>query len=198
MQNFWNDRYSSTSDFIYGKEPNEFFKSQIDLLKPGKILLPCDGEGRNGVYAARIGWDVFAFDQSMEGQKKAMSLAKEYSVGLNYEIADALAITYLENSFDAIALIFSHLPTAVREKFHAKAISWLKPGGTLILEAYNPLQLNNNTGGPKDVSMLYTPELMKADFGRLSKLDIKTEHLAINEGEFHSGISDVIRVIGVK
>jgi hypothetical protein len=37
---------------MYGTTPNEFFKQQLDLLEPGNILLPADGEGRNAVYAA--------------------------------------------------------------------------------------------------------------------------------------------------
>jgi hypothetical protein len=40
----------------YGRIPlwrssNLFFKQIIDTLPTGKILLPADGEGRNGVYA---------------------------------------------------------------------------------------------------------------------------------------------------
>lgn len=45
----WNKRYSS-EEYIYGTEPNEFFRQQIDLMDTGKLLLP--GEGRNAVYAA--------------------------------------------------------------------------------------------------------------------------------------------------
>tara|TARA_R100001377_G_C3182541_1_gene107226 strand:+ start:629 stop:811 length:183 start_codon:yes stop_codon:yes gene_type:complete len=45
---------------FYGTEPNDFFKQQIDKLKPGKILIPEEGEGRNAVYAASQGWKLMA------------------------------------------------------------------------------------------------------------------------------------------
>lgn len=69
MKQFWDNRYSSAS-FAYGEEPNEFFKEHLSKLTPGRILLPGDGEGRNGVFAASLGWDVEAFDISSEGKKR--------------------------------------------------------------------------------------------------------------------------------
>ena len=71
----WDNRYSA-DDYIYGIEPNSYFKSIIDSLKPGSLLLPGEGEGRNAVYAASKGWKVTAYDISTEGRKKAMALAK--------------------------------------------------------------------------------------------------------------------------
>ena len=41
--------------------------------KPGRILLAGEGEGRNAVYAASLGWEVYAFDFSMVAKKKALS-----------------------------------------------------------------------------------------------------------------------------
>jgi hypothetical protein len=35
----WNERYNS-EEFLFGKEPNRFFKETIDGLIPGIILLP--------------------------------------------------------------------------------------------------------------------------------------------------------------
>ena len=63
MKEFWNARYN-TESYAYGKNPNQYFKDQIGLLPPGKILLAAEGEGRNAVYAASLGWDVFAYDFS--------------------------------------------------------------------------------------------------------------------------------------
>ena len=46
MKEFWNDRYTDDK-FIFGVKPNEFFKSQLDLLTSGKLLLFGEGEGCN-------------------------------------------------------------------------------------------------------------------------------------------------------
>jgi len=63
MKEFWNERYAK-NEFIYGTEPNEFFRKELEILPAGKIILPCDGEGRNAVFAAKLGWKVNAFDFS--------------------------------------------------------------------------------------------------------------------------------------
>ncbi len=41
MTNIWNERYS-LEEYIYGTEPNNFFRGKLDLLIPGKILLPAE------------------------------------------------------------------------------------------------------------------------------------------------------------
>ena len=87
MKTFWDERYSS-EEYIYGKEPNEFFAEQIRRLGPGMILLPAEGEGRNAVYAAQIGWKVHAFDSSSVGAAKALDLAAEKNVNILYAISD--------------------------------------------------------------------------------------------------------------
>ena len=74
MDTFWDSRYD-TDHFVYGIQPNRFFASQIDKLPPGTILLPGEGEGRNAVYAAAVGWEVDAFDQSRIASEKALGFA---------------------------------------------------------------------------------------------------------------------------
>ena len=76
MNNKWDESYN-IEEYRYGETPNLFFKETIDKLPSGKILLPADGEGRNGVYAAKRGWTVDAFDQSSQGRDKALRLAQK-------------------------------------------------------------------------------------------------------------------------
>ena len=76
MKEFWNNIYKK-KEYAYGKEPNKYFKKEIDKINPGKILLAAEGEGRNAVYAASIGWEVYAYDFSEFAYQKAVSLSKE-------------------------------------------------------------------------------------------------------------------------
>jgi len=99
---FWNERYSQ-KDFVYGESPNIFFAETLEKLKPGKIILPCDGEGRNAVHAAREGWEVKAFDLSDAGKLKADHLELKYGVEIDFQIMDALLASYPENSVDVVA-----------------------------------------------------------------------------------------------
>jgi SAM-dependent methyltransferase len=197
MSNFWNERYSE-KEYIYGKDPNVFFEEQLSQLNPGTIILPCEGEGRNAVYAASLGWNVRAFDSSDAGKMKALQLALNKEVIINYVIDDAVTVTYPEDSADVVAFIYAHFPPSIRKQIHQKAIHWLKPGGKIIIEAFHPNQLQNNSGGPKELSMLYTEEMIKEDFEG-SKIELlQTTQTILEEGKYHEGKADIIRFIAVK
>lgn len=197
MSNTWNERYSQT-DYVYGEAPNKFFASVIENLCPGKMILPCEGEGRNAVYAAGKGWSVNAFDSSEAGKNKALQLAFKKKVVIDYVIEDAALIHFTENSADVVAFIYAHFPASVRKPIHQKAIQWLKPGGRIIIEAFTPLQLKNNSGGPKDLAMLYTEEILKEDFNGMQISLLQTMQTTLCEGKYHQGIADIIQFTGVK
>jgi 2-polyprenyl-3-methyl-5-hydroxy-6-metoxy-1,4-benzoquinol methylase len=197
MEEFWNNRYAE-KDFAYGTEPNDFLKDELEKLPAGKILFVCEGEGRNAVFAAKQNWIVEAFDLSKEGKRKASLLAKQNNVSINYQIANASKIEYSENSFHVVVLIYAHFPETIRKSVHERIVSWLKPGGIVVLEAFNPNQLNNTSGGPKDLTMLYTKEIMTDDFKNLMVQQISTETIELNEGKYHIGKADVIRFVGKK
>lgn len=193
----WETRYSQ-HEYIYGKRPNEFLRVTLQGKTPGRILLPCEGEGRNAVYAAGQGWIVDAFDQSINGQVKCMALAAENGVKVNYQIADATEFDAGTERYDMIALIFVHLPPEIRKSVHQKLAGALKTGGMLVLEAFNPQQLRNSSGGPKNKEMLYTPDMLRDDFGTLKIQYLEKVETHIDEGRLHSGLADVVRLIAVK
>jgi 2-polyprenyl-3-methyl-5-hydroxy-6-metoxy-1,4-benzoquinol methylase len=197
MEEFWNNRYAE-KDFAYGTEPNDFLKDELEKLPAGKILFVCEGEGRNAVFAAKQNWIVEAFDLSEEGKRKASLLAKQNNVSINYQIANASTIEYSENSFHVVVLIYAHFPETIRKSVHERIVSWLKPGGLVVMEAFNPNQLKNTSGGPKDLTMLYTKEIMTDDFKDLMVQQISTETIELNEGKYHIGKADVIRFVGKK
>lgn len=197
MKNIWNERFSE-KEYVYGEEPNVFFATQLDALPPGTIILPCEGEGRNSVYAAANGWKVNAFDSSEAGKIKALQLADKKNVVIDYVIEDAIVISYPEKAADVVAFIYAHFSTAVRQQIHRKAMQWLKPGGKIIIEAFNPDQLYNNSGGPKEVSMLYTTQILQEDFQELQVENLQTLQTTLTEGKYHKGVADIIRFVGVK
>lgn len=197
MKESW-DKCYSVQDYVYGKQPNEFFAKQIKNILPKSILLPCEGEGRNAVFAASLGCEVNAFDQSKLGKEKALTLAKENGVFINYIVSDIIDFSAPENSVDLVAFIYAHFPVTTRKIIHQKAIHWLKPGGVIILEAFNPHQLKNTSGGPKDVSMLYTKKMLADDFALLNIELLQSTQINLHEGNLHQGTADVIRLIGKK
>lgn len=197
MQNHWDERYSSP-EYIYGTEPNRFLKEQLKGIEAGKILFPAEGEGRNAVFAATLGWQTDAFDQSIEGQKKALQLAKQKGVSIQYSIQSLEDWNPESGIFDCIVLIFVHMPEELRKKVHTAAIRALKSGGSLILEAFTAEQLKNTSGGPKTTDLLFTKEMLETDFMNLKVIELKETKRTLDEGRLHQGVADVIQFIGTK
>jgi 2-polyprenyl-3-methyl-5-hydroxy-6-metoxy-1,4-benzoquinol methylase len=198
MKDFWNERFGS-SDYFYGKGPNQFLKESASKINPhSKILCLGEGEGRNAVYLASLGHTVTAVDLSDEGKKKAELLAQEKQVNLDYVLSDLADFNFGENKWDVVISIFCHLPTAIRELVHKNVYTSLKEGGQFIIQSYNPEQLKYNSGGPKDPQMLYTQEILLKDFPlfKWTKLDNSMDE--IFEGRGHQGLSSLLSGIGVK
>ena len=195
---FWNERYSS-DEYTYGENPNRFFKEELDKISlPGKLFLPGEGEGRNAVYASKLGWQVDAFDQSANAQKKALKLAQKNKVKLNYNVVDLNKFIPLKNHYDAVAIIFVHFSNDYRKNFHTKMIDSLKSRGKIILEAFSKGQLGKSSGGPQDLSVLYSISEIKKDFYNLKTILLKEENVFLDEGNKHIGEASVIRFVGEK
>lgn len=195
-KNMWDDRYSEP-EYVYGTNPNEFFKQELDKLSPATILLPAEGEGRNAVYAAEHGWKVTAFDQSEEGMTKALRLATLRNVTIDYQLHDLATTEYPEGHFDVIALVFVHTPPQMRQTLHRKLMGFLKPGGTLILTGFSKEQLQFSSGGPKDATMLFSPDELREDFEDLLITSLQQQEVVIEEGEYHKGRASVVKMVGV-
>jgi 2-polyprenyl-3-methyl-5-hydroxy-6-metoxy-1,4-benzoquinol methylase len=192
----WNRRYEKP-EFIYGLSPNEFLKQQLSELKPSTLLLPGEGEGRNALWAAQNGWDVTAFDYSEAAKKKALSLFSKYNVNPNYSVSDVLSFNP-HKKFDAIALIYLHLPKDIQPVFFKRLIQMLNPLGYLILEIFHPDQISRTSGGPKNPELFVTQNELAEHFKSLSIKHIAKEEIELNEGALHQGKALVIRLIAQK
>jgi len=196
-QSIWEERYSR-DEFIYGTQPNEFLASEIQKLHQGKLLLPCEGEGRNAVFAAQLGWGVDAFDYAEAGKTKSLHLASEHDASINYWVSSVEAFEAPANRYDAIALIYCHVAPESRNEFHQKMVQALKPNGLLILEGFSEEQLDFDSGGPPVIERLFTVEGLKEDFQELDLLKGDRELVQLEEGRFHNGLGSVVRLVGKK
>lgn len=201
----WNKRYAQ-EEYIYGKSPNCFFKQTLNELKPGRVLLPADGEARNGVYAATKGWIVDSFDQSPEAKVKALALAKEFEVDINYKVLelDELYDEYPAGYFDVIAILYLHIPQELRENCFPRLLDFLKPGGSLVFECFSKEQvkfqeMNPQAGGPRNrPDLLYSTTELAQLFQSLKPVILEEKTIFRNDGEAHCGEASVIRFIGKK
>lgn len=198
----WDDRYSK-SEFAYGEEPNLYLKEKLENLDVGKILFPAEGEGRNAVFAANLGWDVSAFDISSEGKKKAEQLAAKNNVTIDYQVGELENLNYKNEEFDAIALIYAHFPANIKSQIHKLLDRYLRKGGIVIFEAFSKKHLeylakNEKMGGPKDIESLFSIDEIKVDFANYDVLELIETEIDLNEGLYHIGQGSVIRFVGRK
>ena len=200
--NRWNDRYKA-NEFAYGEQPNNYLKEQLEKLPAGTILFPAEGEGRNAVFAATLGWAVSAFDISAEGKKKALQLAVKHNVSIDYSVGLLEEIPYADGQFDAMALIYAHFLAAIKSAYHKTLDKYLRKGGILIFEAFSKnhlayLEKNENVGGPKDIDSLFSTEEIRADFPNYDILELAEQEIELHEGLYHNGTGSVIRFTGRK
>lgn len=198
----WNERYRS-EPYAYGEKPNEYLREQILKLSPGTILFAAEGEGRNAVFAASLGWHVSAFDISIEGKNKTLRLAEKNKVSLNYQVGELPELNFQPQQFDAIALIYAHFPAAIKSQYHQLLVTLLRPGGVIIFEAFSKKHLdyvaqNPGVGGPRDLASLFSEEELKADFSGFEFLEFAETEVELSEGVYHQGKGSVIRFVARK
>lgn len=192
----WNERYAGEA-FAFGTEPNAWLASVADRLKPGsRILALGEGEGRNAVWLAQQGHRVEAVDASAVGLAKARRLAEERGVTLTTTVADLAEYRPEVAAYDAVILVFLHLPPALRAAVHGLAEAALVPGGLVVLQAFTPRQLAFTSGGPRQAELLYDAELLRGDFRGITWEALREEELELEEGPLHRGRAAVVGGLG--
>ncbi|EKR45755.1 thiopurine S-methyltransferase [Leptospira interrogans serovar Grippotyphosa str. LT2186] len=198
----WNERYNK-EEFAFGEQPNEYLKEQLEKLKIGTILFPAEGEGRNAVFAAKLGWNVSAFDISIEGKKKAFRLAEANQVKIDYQVGELQTLDYRSEQFDAIALIYAHFPAEIKSYYHKTLSQYLRKDGLVILKAFSKKHIhyvlkNEKVGGPRELEMLFSIDEIKSDFENYEIIELEEKEIELKEGLFHNGNGSVIRFVGRK
>lgn len=195
--NFWDQNFS-VPGYKYGTSANAFLVAQAYRLPAAAdVLVPGDGEGRNGVWLAQQGHRVTSVDVSTVGLEKAQALAAQRGVTLRTELVDLADWVPIPCSVDAVVLTFVHLPPAIRRAAHRRLAAALRPGGVLLLEAFHPSQLKHSSGGPKAPEMLYTLQTLREDFaGALTEVLGWEGEVTLDEGPGHHGLAHVTRWIG--
>ncbi len=193
--NQWDQRFSG-EQYIYGIQPNEFFKEELTRLKPGTILLPAEGEGRNAVFAAKLGWDVTAFDSSFVASEKALKLSHENGVSIDYHVSGYSDFVGQKNGYDAIGFVFSHVRNF--KELYLRVLDFLKIGGVVIFEGFSKNQMEKQSGGPKDLDLLFSTEELSEFFSNYKLLKLIEKEVVLSEGDYHKGLASVIRILAIK
>jgi len=193
----WDEKFS-VEEYIYGKEPNEFLYEMTGKLKKCDVLCLAEGEGRNAVHLARQGFTATAVDSSKVGLAKANRLAQDFGVEIKTIPADLADYTLEEGAWDSIVSIWCHLHRDLRHRLHKDVVAGLRKGGTFLLEAYTPKQLEFKTGGPSTIEYLMELETLREELNGLDFIHGKELVRDVVEGVKHTGKASVVQVLARK
>jgi tellurite methyltransferase len=143
-QERWDKRFKGRK-FALGKEPHAFLRRHIGRLPKGKALDIATGEGRNAIFLAQHGFNVYAVDISEVGLRIARKLAKEKGVKIHTFLADLDTFQIEKGQYALIANFYF-----LKRNLIPKIKKGLKKGGRVIFETYLLDQRSLGTMGPKN------------------------------------------------
>ena len=192
---FWNERYQ-VKDYIFGIEPNDFIKEMMPPAEQGqKTYAPADGEGRNGVYLAGLGYDVTSIDVSNLAVDKAIRLANGKGVRINAMVGNAINPPFEDESVDIIIVYFMHFMPEDHEQFMAENKRLLKLGGAFIMEGYTIDQIPLTSGELKNPDMMMSADALRHTFSGYDMIVLKETKRHLNEGPRHQNEAATIQIM---
>ena len=194
QQHFWNEKFLREG-YLYGKKPNVFIKDCAHLFDRNKNFLCLgEGEGRNAIFFAKKGFDVIALDASDIGLKKLEQFANFEGVHVLTKCID-LNEWIPSKKFGSIVASYLHMHKNERVSLFDKIEDCLEEGGYFVGEFFSVNQLNYNSGGPKDIDLLYKIEDFMDNFKNCEKIKVEEEIIHLDEGKGHQGEASVIRMV---
>lgn len=173
----WDRRYAATHR-LFRAEPDETLVELASPLPPGRAIDLGAGEGRNGLWLARNGWDVTAVDISKEALDRLDRAAASEGLFAVTIVADVT--TYLAgvkargDAFDLVVLAYLHPEPAQRTELLQAAAHVVARGGHLFVAGHH--RLSHGVAGPLDPTRLYTEDdLRHAAYG-LEVLQLRQRH----------------------
>lgn len=190
----WEERYGK-QDFHYGEAPSKFLSAYAHLLpKACKVADLGAGEGRNAVWLATQGHQVWAVEGSRAGLEKTEALARKQGVTVHTVQGD-LFTWHPDEPLDAVVASFLHVPPEKRPALFAHMKAFVRPGGMVLGEWFRPEQrtLNLPSGGPPDARFLPSREELARYFA--SPLVLEEANPFLEEGGGHYGPAAVVRLV---
>jgi hypothetical protein len=141
---------------------------------------------------------VTAVDGSIKGMEKLCQRAAASGLSIQAVCADLAHYAPEEAAHELVTSFFCHLPPELRRTVHARAARALRPGGCFVLEGFTPRQreLGLTSGGPRDVGVLFEPEVLRAEFTGAGLEVVECVELAAQlDCGRHRGEARVVRLL---
>jgi SAM-dependent methyltransferase len=148
----WDERYAEGQQ--WSSEPNRMVAGLLAGLPPGDAVDLAAGEGRHALWLAGLGWRVTAVDFSEVGLDRGRAQAGADAV--TWVAADVLSWTTEPQSLDLVLVAYLHLPIDDTLAVLTRAVSWLRPGGRLLVLGHDVENLDAGVGGPQEPEILHS------------------------------------------
>lgn len=176
---YWDARFQEQG-FAYGEEPNDFLLSCAAALTRGKALSLGEGEGRNAVYLAKLGFEVTAVDFSEVGLQKARALAQQQGVQIRCICTDLANFDISSERWHLVVSIFSQPESAVRQRLYGQLTQSLHSGGAFILESKVEIGATAKDRYPG-------LDVLREEIGQMRVIRAHEAERVLSEGRYHQG-----------
>lgn len=133
---------------------------------PGTALDVGSGEGADAIWLAVRGWRVTCIDVSTVALERAAERAadagQEVADRITWQPADVLSWDPAPLRFDLVSAQFMHLPPLAREALHRRLAAAVRPGGSLLIVAHHPSDLETSMRRPHPSDLFFTAEQIAA------------------------------------
>jgi SAM-dependent methyltransferase len=150
----WDERYAEQQQ--WSSEPNALVAELLEGLPPGDAVDLAAGEGRHALWLARLGWRVTAVDFSAVGLQRGRGQPGADRV--TWAQADVTAWSTEPESLDLVLVAYLHLAEADTVAVLTRAVTWLRPGGRLLVLGHDVANIDDGVGGPQDPAILHSVE----------------------------------------
>lgn len=193
----WAERHAAAA-MAWDTTPNQFVVAACRKLRPGRALDLGAGEGANAVWLAGRGWQVTAVERGTVEVGRIQSHSALLNHPVDAIVGDAVGYRPRPQTFDLILLSYLQLPEhQLRQAFH-NVVPGLAPGGRVLVVAHDASNLDQGWGGPRDPSLLTTPEVVA---GLLAGLGLEVLRAEVVRREvptevgFHVALDHVVEAL---
>ncbi len=159
----WDARYAQAAQedsTVWSTTPNATVEAVLGGLQAGTAVDLAAGEGRNAIWLAGRGWDVTAVDFSKAGVDIGRRRAAAARVDVTWVVGDVTRWAPTA-PVDLVLLAYLQLPGPVLAPLLARAATWLRPGGRLLVVGHDRDNLDRGVGGPQDPAVLHTVDMLR-------------------------------------
>jgi SAM-dependent methyltransferase len=150
----WDERYAERQQ--WSAEPNAQIAELLADLPPGDAVDLAAGEGRHALWLTGLGWRVTAVDFSDLGL--ARGRAQPGADRVTWVTADVTTWSAEPASLDLVLVAYLHLAEAETAALLTRAVSWLRPGGRLLVLGHDVENVTAGVGGPQEPAILHSVE----------------------------------------